>query len=74
MTPSAEQATDRQFPLGAVVADQVTPEFVETKIGSQLLSLPAAANTFVPSAEDATQVQFVLGALASVQVAPESRE
>ncbi len=60
LVPSAEEATDDQRLLGALVCVQVVPESAEVKIGRGM-ALPkpplrhAAATSLMPSAEDATE-------------------
>jgi hypothetical protein len=49
---------------GALVGVQLSPEFVDVKIGPT----EAAATSFVPSADEARETQLVLGALVNVQV------
>ena len=70
LVPSAEEATEVQYQLGALVWVQLAPEFVEVQI--QLLK-PAATN-LVPSADEATEDRKLWGALVNVQVAPASFE
>jgi hypothetical protein len=69
--PSAEEATEDQFVIGALLCIHVAPEFVETKIGPRLpgIVLSAAATSLVPSAEHAMDVQFVFGAVVNLQSA-----
>jgi hypothetical protein len=59
--PSAEEATEDQLLLGAVVGAQVAPESPDVYIKGG-----AAATSLAPSAEEATEVQPLAGALANL--------
>jgi hypothetical protein len=73
--PSAELATVTQFVMGAVVWAQLSPEFVETKIGPLANPLtPLTATSLVPSADVATELYGWKGGLCWLQVFPASVE
>src|SRR5689334_979572 len=67
--PSAEEPTQFQTPIGALVSSQLLPEFVDIKMGPGHTPPPEeAATIFVPSADTAKLVQFVIGALVNIHV------
>ena len=54
LVPSADEATQVQLLVGALVAAQVAPEFVEMKIGQTKPKVELnAATSLVPSADEA---------------------
>src|SRR5437660_12856154 len=69
LVPSADEATENQSNMGALVESQVKPELVETIIGPGPL---ATATNFAPSAEDATACQLATGAVVWVQSCAET--
>jgi hypothetical protein len=69
--PSAELATVTQFVMGAVVWAQLSPEFVESKIGPLAKPLtPLTATSLVPSADEATELNGYKGGPRWLQVFP----
>jgi hypothetical protein len=81
MEPSADEATQDHWLLGAVVGCHVAPESVEVYIGPPWAWPPAglnitadAATNLSPSADEATEVQLLDGAPVRIQVAPELLE
>ena len=72
--PSADEATAAQFVIGALVRDQVAPEFVDVYMPAVLpLGFAAAAN-LVPSVEEAIDCHEFDGALVNSHVIPASAE
>ena len=77
--PFADEATHFQLLLGALVAAQVAPEFVEMKIGHPMLLKLAlnAATSLVPSADAAMTCEELPpshdtgGDVICIQVTPE---
>ena len=70
--PSAEDVTETQFVIGALVCVQVAPASVDVKIGPGIawLELNTTPTNLLPSAEEATDVQFVFGAMVIFQDEP----
>ena len=72
LVPSADEATELQYSLGALVGSQVAPPFVEIAIkpGAPRDQSLATATHFIPSADAAAPVHLI-DELDGAQVAPE---
>jgi hypothetical protein len=63
LVPSADEATETQFVLGALVCVQAAPEFVEVKIPPAFTT----ATNLLPSADEAIDDHVAMGALVNFQ-------